>query len=91
MAVTFQTPQTPVQTIQRPYQTHLSGTPHSTLQNHHPPVSASQMLDMYYTSLCQPAFPEPGKIYFAWLAFYLCLQKHEEKVISTWRRWFPSF
>ena len=62
MTVTFQTPQAPVPNMQRAvYQGHPVQNPHPVPQPvQQPPATASQMLDMYYTSLCQPAFPEPG-------------------------------
>uniref|UniRef100_A0A915Q424 Uncharacterized protein n=1 Tax=Setaria digitata TaxID=48799 RepID=A0A915Q424_9BILA len=47
---------------------HLSQRNHQSAQtvqqnNSHPNLSATmhQMLELYYTSLCEPAFPEPGE------------------------------
>ncbi|VDN07956.1 unnamed protein product [Thelazia callipaeda] len=39
----------------------LSPLVQQTNSNANPSVTMQQMLDLYYTSLCEPAFPEPGE------------------------------
>lgn len=64
ISFTFHTPQTQSTMQQRSAHTSAqystNATQHNGVIQQGAPASMHQMLDLYYTSLCQPAFPEPG-------------------------------
>ncbi|VDK49032.1 unnamed protein product [Anisakis simplex] len=67
ISFTFQTAQPQSAVLQKNvlYSSSMNSTPtHSNFNSnaqHATPANMHQMLDLYYTSLCQPAFPEPGE------------------------------
>uniref|UniRef100_A0A914ZNM9 Sex-determining region Y protein n=1 Tax=Parascaris univalens TaxID=6257 RepID=A0A914ZNM9_PARUN len=65
ISFTFHTPQTQSTMQQRSAHTSAqystNATQHNGVIQQGAPASMHQMLDLYYTSLCQPAFPEPGE------------------------------
>ncbi|VDM43153.1 unnamed protein product [Toxocara canis] len=63
ISFTFQTPQSQPSIQRGAYSSsHCSTSAHQNGVVHQStPATMHQMLDLYYTSLCQPAFPEPGE------------------------------